>query len=81
MQIWKSVNIFFFILVPSFAKRIAIQVLVFAKLNGRKDFILTGFVWDIIRSSKELLVQSWQLKHKNKMWKLLKIKNEDTRMM
>ena len=34
------------ILVPSSAKRIAIQNLVIAKFNGRKDFILTDFVWD-----------------------------------
>ena len=36
------------ILVPSFAKRIATQNLVIAKLNGRKDFILRIFVCDII---------------------------------
>ena len=46
------------ILVPSSAKRIATQILVIAKLNGRKDFILRGFVCDIIRPYKELLVQS-----------------------
>ena len=34
------------ILVPSSAKRIAIQNLVIAKFNGRTDFILTDFVWD-----------------------------------
>ena len=32
------------ILVPSTAKRIAIQILVIAKLSGRIDFILRGFV-------------------------------------
>ena len=32
------------ILVPSSAKRIATQILVIAKLNERKDFILRGFV-------------------------------------
>ena len=32
------------LLVPSSAKRIATQILVLAKLNGRKDFILRGFV-------------------------------------
>ena len=47
------------ILVPSSAKRIATQILVIAKLNGRKDFILRVFVCDIIRPSKELPVQSW----------------------
>ena len=46
------------ILVPSSAKRMAAQNVVIAKLNGRKNFILGGFVWDIIRPSKELLVQS-----------------------
>ena len=45
-------------LVPSSAKRIATQILVTAKLNGRKDFILRVFVCDIIRPSKELPVQS-----------------------
>ena len=55
------------ILVISSAKRISTQMLVIEKLNGRKDFILRGFVCDIIRSSKELSVQS----------KLLRIKNED----
>ena len=37
------------ILVPSSAKRIAAQILVIAKLNGREDFILSAFVCDIIR--------------------------------
>ena len=46
------------ILVPSSAKRIASQILVIAKLNGRKDFILRVFVCDIIRPRKELSVQS-----------------------
>ena len=46
------------ILVPSPAKRIATQILVIVKLHGRKDFILRGFVCDIIRPSKELTVQS-----------------------
>ena len=44
------------ILIPSSTKRIAIQILL--KLNEGKDFILTGFVCDIICSSKELPVQS-----------------------
>ena len=44
--------------VPSSAIRITIQILVIAKLNGRKDFILRVFICDIIRPSKELLVQS-----------------------
>ena len=47
------------ILVPSSAKPITTQIEVIAKLNGRKDFILRGFVCDIIHPSKELPVQSW----------------------
>ena len=46
------------ILVPSSAKRITTQMLVTGKLNGRKDFVLRGFVCDIIRPSKKLPVQS-----------------------
>ena len=42
------------ILVSSSAKGMATQVLVIAKLGGRKDFILRDFVCDIIRPSKEL---------------------------
>ena len=49
------------ILVPSSAKRIATQILVIAKLNRRKNFILRVFVCDIIRSSKKLPVQSSNL--------------------
>ena len=41
------------IFVPSSAKRIATQMLVIEKLNGRKDFILKAFVCDIIRLSNE----------------------------
>ena len=46
------------IVVPSSAKRIATQIVVIAKLNGRKDFILRDFVCDIICPSKELPVRS-----------------------
>ena len=46
------------ILVSYSAKRIARQFVVTAKLNGRKDFILRGFLYDIIRPSKELPVKS-----------------------
>ena len=46
------------ILVSSSPKRISTQILVIAKLNGRKDFILRGFICDIICPSKELPVQS-----------------------
>ena len=38
-------------------------------LNGRKGFILRGFICDIIRLSKELL------KHKNKVRKLFNVNN------
>ena len=71
------------VLVPSSAKRIATQMLVIAKLNGREDFVLRGLVCDIIRPSKKLPVQNYLfkvsklLKHKNKVWKLLRIKHED----
>ena len=46
------------ILVPFSAKRIATLILVIAKLNGKKDFMLRIFVCDIIRPSKELPVQN-----------------------
>ena len=46
------------ILVPSSTERIATQNLVIAELNVRKDFILRGFIYDIIRPYKELPVQS-----------------------
>ena len=65
------------ILVPSSAKLIATKMLVIEELNGRKDFIMRGFVCDIIRHSKKLPAQSKLLKYKNKVWKLIKIKNED----
>ena len=45
------------ILVPFSAERIATQILVIAKLNGKK-IILRGFFFDIIRPSKKLPVQS-----------------------
>ena len=44
--------------IPSSAKGMATQIVVISKLNGRKYFILRGFICDIIRSSKELPVQS-----------------------
>ena len=46
------------VFVLSSAKRIATQILVIAKLNGRKDPVLRGFLCDIIRPYKELPVQS-----------------------
>ena len=63
------------VLVLSSAKRITTQILVYVKLNARKDFILRGFVCDIIRPSKELPI------HKNNVLKLFRIKNEDARTM
>ena len=39
-------------------KRIATQIVIIAKLNGREYFILRGFVCDTIRPSKELPVQT-----------------------
>ena len=42
------------ILVASCARSIATQILIASKLNRRKDFILGGFLCDIVRSSKEL---------------------------
>ena len=46
------------ILVPSSAKSITTQIVVIAKSNVREDFILRGFVCDIICPGKELPVQS-----------------------
>ena len=46
------------ILVPFPTKRIATQMLVTAKLNGGKDLILRGCVYDLIFPSKQLPVQS-----------------------
>ena len=43
---------------------------------GKKTVFLRDFVCDIIRPSKELITQSKLLKHKNKVWKLFRIKNE-----
>ena len=58
LKLGDSQNYMLSILVPSSAKHIGTQTVVVAKLNGRKDFILRGFVCDIIRTSKELPVQS-----------------------
>ena len=51
------------IFVPSSAKRITAQVLVIAKLNGRKDIVLRGCLIDMIFFSKKLPIQRKQLKH------------------
>ena len=69
------------ILVRSSAKHIATQILVIAKLNEREDFILRSFVCDIIRPYKELPVQKLATEAEEKVWKLFKVKNEDTRTM
>ena len=42
------------ILVSSSAKRVATQILVTAKLNGKKGFILSFFICDIIRPNNYL---------------------------
>ena len=55
------------ILVPSSAKRIATQILVIAKLNGKEDFILRGFVWT---TGPKIATKA--------QWKLFKIKEKDT---
>ena len=55
------------ILVASSTKRIATQILIIAKLNRKKDSILRVFICDIIRPSKELPAQIYQLKHKDKV--------------
>ena len=53
-----SLNYYPPILVPSSAKRIATQILVIAKLNARKNFLLRDFVFNIICPYKELPIQS-----------------------
>ena len=56
------------IIVLSSAKPIATQILVITKLNRRKDFALKGCVsYDMILASKQLSVQSYQIKHNNKV--------------
>ena len=46
------------ILIPSSAKRIAKQILAIAKLNRRKDLVLSGCFYDLIFSNKQLSVQN-----------------------
>ena len=61
----------------SSAKRIVTQLLVIAKLDRRKDFILRGFVCNIIRPSKELYrckVSNWSARIRCKNWSKLRIK-------
>ena len=55
------------ILISFSARRIAKQNLVIAKLNGRKDLVLSVCAYELIFPSKQLSVQSYQLKHKNKV--------------
>ena len=70
------------ILLPSSAKHIATQILVIAKIKWKKrEAFLREYLCDFIRPYKELPVQSSLLKHKNKVWKLFQIKNENTRTM
>ena len=60
----------------SSAKRIVTQLLVIAKLDRRKDFILRGFVCNIIRPSKELYrckVSNWSARIRCKNWSKLRI--------
>ena len=46
------------------------------RIKWEKTFILRGFFSDIICPSKEVPIQSKLLKHKSKVWKLWRIKNE-----
>ena len=76
LELGDSCNYLAHALVPSSAKRFATQTLVISKLDGRKDL-----VWDVAftiwrsqqTSSCPKLVT---LKHKNKAWKLFKIKTK-----
>ena len=67
------------ILVPSSAKCIVTQILVTANLNRRKYLVLKGvlMIWSF--PAKNCLFRVSKLKHKNTVWKLLKVKNEDIR--
>ena len=47
----------------------------------KKKRFYSGFLYNVIRLFKELAVRSQLLKHKNKLWKQFKLKNEDTRTM
>ena len=51
-------------------------MLVIEELNGRKHLFWEAFFSDIICPSKEVPIQSKLLKHKSKVWKLWRIKNE-----
>ena len=46
------------ILIPSSAKRIAKQILATAKLNRRRDLVLSDCFYDFIFSNKQLSVQN-----------------------
>ena len=67
------------ILVSSSAKRIATQNTNVSnwKINWEKRFYFKRLFCDIIHPSKGLSFQSKLLKHKNKVWKLFRIKNDD----
>ena len=62
--------------VPSSAKRIATQMLVILKLNGRKDFILIDFLCDIIHPSKNCMfkVSNWSTRIRCENFSRLRMK-------
>ena len=62
--------------VPSSAKRIATQMLVILKLNERKDFILIGFLCDIIHPSKNCMfkVSKWSTRIRCENFSRLRMK-------
>ena len=66
------------ILVPSSAKLIITQILVIAKLNGRKDPVVRScvMIWSFLVNNYLLRVSNWSTKvrHEN-------CSNEDSRMM
>ena len=66
------------IVAPSTAKRTTTKILAMAKLNKRKGFFLMLCLW---YHQSQRITCSKQLKHKNKVCKLCKIKNKYTRTM
>ena len=66
-----SWNYMLLILAPSFAKRIGTRILLTARLNERKNFVLRSCVVDMKLPSKQLPVQSYRPNQKSKVWKLL----------
>ena len=55
------------ILAPSFAKRIGTRILLTARLNERKNFVLRSCVVDMKLPSKQLPVQSYRPNQKSKV--------------